>query len=142
MADSDAGDGTTSGLRWPAMVVAIVIVLLYAVLTLYLFWDREDASDAGRVAWERGLVIYNALAALAFAAAGALFGTQIERVNVASERARRGTVEAESRRLAAVARQVQGLLPPPGAQILPPDEALVLSNARAARAALDAALSQ
>jgi uncharacterized membrane protein YcjF (UPF0283 family) len=58
-----------------AVVVAVVLIAAY-LIALFLQWLRIDLPD---LAWARGLDLLGGLEALAFAAAGALFGTTVQR---------------------------------------------------------------
>lgn len=80
-----------SGLAMWAAVGALVVWLGFSVVLLF-------QTDATEVIWTRVAWVYGSVQAIAFAAAGALFGTAVSRDSVekAEERADAATTEAEA----------------------------------------------
>lgn len=86
-----------------SLVVAVVVLVGFALLVRQMLAIAGDATDS---LWSRQLVIFNAVQALAFGAAGLLFGNRIERINTlaansVANQARQELVDArENARLA------------------------------------------
>ena len=76
------------GLRFSSLTVlgSLVALALVSTYLVFLVLMRADAASAGDVAWSRLVELRATLEALAFAAAGALLGTVVQRQAVAGER--------------------------------------------------------
>ena len=61
--------------------IAIALIVLFLLALVGLFLVRDDAN------WDRLVYLFGALQALVFAGAGALFGTSVQRGNLADARA-------------------------------------------------------
>jgi hypothetical protein len=61
--------------------VAVALIALFLLALVGLFLLRDDAN------WDRLVFLFGALQALVFAGAGALFGTSVQRGNLADARA-------------------------------------------------------
>jgi hypothetical protein len=66
-------------LHGPRLVSAIVVLALFALFVGYMVWLAPNAGDT---AWSRVDSIYTGVEAIAFGAAGAVFGTTIQRDRV------------------------------------------------------------
>lgn len=89
------------------MIVAIIVLLGFTGLLYYLF---TIASAADERLWTRSIFLYGAVEALAFAAAGYLFGKEVHRQQAenAEKRADKKTQEAETSKAEAAATQAKG----------------------------------
>jgi hypothetical protein len=81
-----------------AVKIAVFVVLVYMVAVFFLWKDAGSAD----LLWTRRLYLLGGLEALAFAAAGAIFGVAVQRPKVAEEQQLRAeadkrTSEAEER---------------------------------------------
>ncbi len=87
------GQSKLSGL---ALYVAIAALLAWLVFTVYLLFQ----VNSDELAWTRIAWVFASVEAIAFAAAGALFGTAVQRENVerAEDRATTAEEVAESNR--------------------------------------------
>jgi uncharacterized integral membrane protein len=81
-----------SGLTGAALFVAIAVIIAWLLLLVWLV-QRTDATE---VIWSRLLVLLSSMEAVAFGAAGALFGTSIQRQRVADARTRAEKAEKEA----------------------------------------------
>jgi hypothetical protein len=87
---------TTS--KAPVLWAAFVVLVAFSVLLVYMFHhvSTDDKS------WSRYSYLYGSVQAIAFAAAGALFGTQVQRqqtkhaVDLAKDAQRRGDDNADA----------------------------------------------
>lgn len=79
--------------RSPATAVAVVIILAFIAL-IVLMIRRIEVSDQE---WTRLVYLFGSVEAIVFAAAGALFGTQVQRAQTqeAQDRARHAEQRAE-----------------------------------------------
>ena len=75
----------------PALVAAVTILIAWLLLLAWL----AMRTGAGEVEWARLLVVLGSLEAVAFAAAGAIFGTTVQRQRV--EEARQQASRSEER---------------------------------------------
>src|SRR5579871_1831783 len=84
----------------PALWTGIVVVAFWLVMIVFLTRHVGDVE----VQWSRLVFLLSSIEAVAFAAAGALFGTQIQRQRVtdAKERADKAEKEATTNKDAAV----------------------------------------
>jgi Zn-dependent protease with chaperone function len=92
---------TRTGLSGAPMVLAILAVLIWVAFVVVMLL----AADSGDRTWTRLTFVFGSVEAIAFAAAGALFGVSVqrERVQKAEERADAHAREAANgRALAAV----------------------------------------
>jgi hypothetical protein len=90
-----------SGISGLPLYVAIAAIVLWAVFVVVMFL----LSDSGETQWTRVVYIFGSVEAIAFAAAGALFGVTVqrERVERAEKKADANEKDAASgRALAAV----------------------------------------
>jgi hypothetical protein len=73
--------------RTLALVVAVAAIILYVFATIYLFRKLDVLEEH----WDKALLLFKGLEALALAAAGFLFGREVhrERAEKAEERADR-----------------------------------------------------
>jgi len=105
-----------------ALVVAVAAVVLWAVVSVILI-TQKNVND---VAWARLAWVFGSIEAIAFAAAGALFGTAITRgqAEKAEERAGQAEERAESLNSAAASGRALGasLQAEEAAKFGPPDE--------------------
>jgi len=87
-------------LTGPALWTGIVVVAAWLIMVIFLAFHIGDQE----VQWSRLVFLLSSIEAVAFAAAGALFGTQIQRQRVtdAKERAEKAEKEATSSKDAAV----------------------------------------
>jgi hypothetical protein len=88
----------TTDLSGIALVAAIVVLAAWLLLLVWLAFN----TSLQEVAWSRLLVVLGSMEAVAFGAAGALFGTQIQRQRVQdaqryAENAEAKTADAEHR---------------------------------------------
>lgn len=90
-----SGVGAESGPGTPLSGVAVAVAVTVVVVWLgFLVWLVVKA-DASEVTWSRLLVVLGSVEAVVFAAAGALFGTTVQRQRVEDYKTR--TDAAESR---------------------------------------------
>jgi hypothetical protein len=88
--DGRATPGTP--LTGVALAVAVAVI---AVWLGFLVWIIVEV-DASEVAWSRLLVVLGSVEAVAFAAAGALFGTTVQRQRVEDQRDRADAAESRA----------------------------------------------
>lgn len=83
--------------------VAIVLIVVYIVV-LFVQWGSVDAAE---LEWSRRLTLFGGLEALAFAAAGAILGTTVQRqvVKKAEEQATDAKAEANEQKIRADANE-------------------------------------
>ena len=76
-----------AGLRFSSLTVlgSLVALALIATYLVFIILMRADAASADDAAWSRMLELRGTLEALAFAGAGALLGTVVQRQAVAGE---------------------------------------------------------
>jgi hypothetical protein len=75
--------------------MAVLFLLLYASLSVVLFLVARHASE---LTWTRYVYVYGAIEAVVFAAAGALFGTHVQREQTRQANERVTELEDEARR--------------------------------------------
>lgn len=77
LAATNGNDGAAGGrtLGTIATIVAILLIVVYLVV-LFAQWNNVDAAE---LEWSRRLTLFGGLEALAFAAAGAILGTTVQR---------------------------------------------------------------
>jgi hypothetical protein len=94
MTPGTAQDGTRPGppLSGVALAVAVGVIVVWVG---FLVWLLVDAN-ATEVTWSRLLVVLGSVEAVAFAAAGALFGTSVQRQRVEDQRARADAAESRA----------------------------------------------
>ncbi len=92
MAQTPPPAGKPALLSGARLIAAIVVLALFAALVGYMVWFGPNANNT---AWARVDSIYTGVEAIAFGAAGAIFGTTIQRdravkaeIDAATERAR------------------------------------------------------
>lgn len=95
-AESSEAVPRAPALTWSSPVLWVGIGVLLCFAAVFVFMLSE--LDAGEVRWNRMTFLYGTVEALVFAAAGALFGTQVQRERVvkAEERAEDAEKKAES----------------------------------------------
>jgi hypothetical protein len=89
-----------------AAVVALVILVAFMGFTIHLLWVRKDPE----VHWARAVYLFQGVEALAFAAAGFLFGREVhrERAERAEERAETAKQEAAGAKESAARSDARG----------------------------------
>ncbi|NYD34565.1 hypothetical protein [Actinomycetospora corticicola] len=85
--------------------MAVAVITGWLALLIWLIVD----AGADEVTWTRLLVVLGSVEAVAFAAAGALFGTTVQRERVTEQRARADEAEARAEGLASDASNGQKL---------------------------------
>ncbi|MGH3833570.1 MAG: hypothetical protein ACRDRS_24565 [Pseudonocardiaceae bacterium] len=90
----NAGGGAKSGTPLAGAALAVAVVVIAAWLG-FLIWLLVEVN-ASEVTWERLLVVLGSVEAVAFAAAGALFGTTVQRQRVEDQRARADVAESRA----------------------------------------------
>ncbi len=79
---NDSGDQsdreTSPTWRSPAIVAGIVVLALFSVLVTYMILQTDTEDER----WTRLVFLFGAVEAIVFAAAGAIFGTQVQRARV------------------------------------------------------------
>lgn len=96
-------------LSGPALVASAVALVVFALFTAYMVSQADNGND---VTWTRLAWIFSSVEAIAFAAAGALFGAQVhrERAEKAEEEARKHSEDAaKGRALAATLKADEGV---------------------------------
>jgi hypothetical protein len=81
---------TSSGPAWLAAIVAIAAVIGY-VAFIYVLYQQVDTAEPG---WSRKVLLFTGVEAVAFAAAGWLFGREVNRSAV--EAAKDATSQAQN----------------------------------------------
>jgi hypothetical protein len=96
----------------PAVVVAVLVLLAFAAFVLFLIGQVEEDE----VAWTRLAWVFASVEAIAFGAAGALFGSSIqrERAEKAEESARENAQGAANGRALAEAIKADAVSPQEG----------------------------
>jgi cytochrome bd-type quinol oxidase subunit 1 len=91
----------------PLTVVAIVILAGFAVLLYHMY---QVAPTREETLWNRSLVLFGSVEAIAFTAAGYLFGKEVhrEQAQKAEQRAEEKTAEAGAARAAAAEAKAKG----------------------------------
>lgn len=72
---------------------ALAVLIAFGILVI---WMLSTARYTNEMVWQRQIYIYGSVEALVFAAAGALFGVQVKREQVAKAEQRATTSEAEA----------------------------------------------
>jgi hypothetical protein len=80
------------GLSGVALFLAVAIIVTWLIMLLFLIWQ----TTATEVVWARLLIVLSSMEAVAFGAAGALFGTHIQRQRVHDASARAEKAEKEA----------------------------------------------
>lgn len=104
-----------TGISGAPMVVAVVAILVWVAFLVIML----GASDSDETQWARMTYLFASVEAIAFAAAGALFGVSVqrERVKSAEEKADAHARDAANGRALAMANIVDGArAPTPGQQ--------------------------
>ncbi|WP_128645613.1 hypothetical protein [Rhodococcus sp. BS-15] len=101
---------------WPLFVVAIALVVVFLVLSVWLFTEADDEGTTEMV-WSRYAYIVGGLEAIVFAAVGWLFGREVNRgtAEVAKKQADEAKQDADAAKDAAdagirLAGEVNGFL--------------------------------
>jgi hypothetical protein len=76
-----------------AVWAAVVVLVTFGILVI---WMLSTADSTNEMVWQRRVFIYGSVEALVFAAAGALFGVQVKREQVAKAEQRATNSEAEA----------------------------------------------
>jgi hypothetical protein len=97
----------TAQLSRPLTVVAIVILAGFALLLYHMY---QVAPTREETLWNRSLVLFGSVEAIAFTAAGYLFGKEVhrEQAQQAERRADEKTAEAGAARAAAAEARAKG----------------------------------
>lgn len=90
----------TVGLTW---LVGVAIIVAWLCVLWEMWWRVDSATDA---AWTRMVAIMTALQAVAFAAAGALFGVKVQEVE--TDKAKDGEAKAKVEKSKAVSAAEEG----------------------------------
>jgi hypothetical protein len=101
-AADDPAPAGTGRLTTPAVIAALLALVALAAFTAYMVAEADTGSE---VTWSRLAWLFSSVEAIAFAAAGALFGARVhrERAEKAESEARKYVGEAaRGRALAAV----------------------------------------
>jgi hypothetical protein len=105
-ADSDQSsapqDQPTARLDRPTRTVAIALLVIFLGAIAFMFLLRGDSN------WDRMVYVFSGLEAIVFAAAGALFGTTVQRSSVAAARASAEQARDEASAAQADARAAMG----------------------------------
>jgi hypothetical protein len=96
----------------PAVIVAVLVLLAFTAFVLFLIGQVEEDE----VAWSRLAWVFTSVEAIAFGAAGALFGSSIqrERAEKAEEAAKENAQDAAHGRALAEAIKADALVPSQG----------------------------
>src|SRR5271166_3774291 len=94
MAQESQSEANKSGapLAGAALAVAVVVIFVWIGFLVWLLVEVNTAE----VAWSRLLVVLGSVEAVAFAAAGALFGTTVQRQRTEDQRARADVAESRA----------------------------------------------
>ncbi|MGH3868918.1 MAG: hypothetical protein ACRDQ4_22920 [Pseudonocardiaceae bacterium] len=90
----NAGSGAKSGTSLAGTALAVAVTVI-AVWLGVLIWALIEVN-ASEVTWARLLVVLGSVEAVAFAAAGALFGTTVQRQRVEDQRVRADVAESRA----------------------------------------------
>ena len=119
-------------LAWVVPVIAGAILIGFAVLCGVMLYSGLNLGKDDQFRWDRALFVFNAVQAIATAAAGALLGTVVQQGRVATAEGRAANAEADAKlnadeaRKAKAARKLLSDLQPPGGDRPPANiEALV-----------------
>ena len=112
-------------LSGPQLVAAIVVLGLFTGFVIYMVWLAPHAGDT---TWSRVDSIYTGVEAIAFGAAGAAFGTTIQRQNTVKAETAAATerIRADASSAAATRGETLAKLLKADAQPLPVDNQAVL----------------
>jgi hypothetical protein len=80
-------------LSGPALWTAIAVLAAFGALVIWMLATADTQSDA---VWQRQIYVYASVEAIVFASAGALFGVQVQRAQVASAEQRAAASDAEA----------------------------------------------
>ena len=86
------GSRSAAPLAGTALVIAVVVILVWLGFLIWLLVEVNTSE----IAWSRLLVVLGSVEAVAFAAAGALFGTTVQRQRVNDQRARADAAESRA----------------------------------------------
>jgi hypothetical protein len=87
---TDDGPRALSG---PVLWTAIAVLAAFGALVIWMLSTADTQRDA---AWQRQVYVYASVEAIVFASAGALFGVQVQRGQVASAEQRAAASDAEA----------------------------------------------
>jgi hypothetical protein len=91
-AAASGGSSSPSKLDGPALWVAIFALAVWVAFSVVLFFSvGKNETEWTRIAW-----IFGSIQSIAFAAAGALFGTAVQQQNVSSARQEAATAKKEA----------------------------------------------
>ena len=88
----ESKDGATKSGAPPAGVALMVAVVVIFAWLGFIVWLLVKVNSA-EIEWSRLLVVLGSVEAVAFAAAGALFGTSVQRQRVQDQKARADSAE-------------------------------------------------
>ena len=90
---SSTAEDSKPRLPTPAVWTAIALLIAFGGLVVWMITNARSASE---LVWQRQAYIYGSVEAVVFAAAGALFGTQVKREQVAKAEERVTQAEEEA----------------------------------------------
>lgn len=103
----ESGGGSANvaagGLPVYAVIAGAVILIFFGIIAWQMMFYFSGLPQTG--VWDRALVVFNSLQALAFAAGGALLGTTVQQARVNDAVARAKQVEGDADK-ARAARQI------------------------------------
>jgi type VI protein secretion system component VasK len=88
---ANPNSGNTTTMKWIPYVVSIVVLLVFALFVNYML----GLTKVEETEWTRAVYLFSGVEAIAFAAAGFLFGREVHRVQ--AEKADKRADEAEKR---------------------------------------------
>jgi hypothetical protein len=101
MSDIEPEPRPTRRLAGAALIAALLALVAFAVFTAYMIGKADDENE---VTWTRLAWLFSSVEAIAFGAAGALFGASVQREraeNAEAEARQKGDEAARGRALAA-----------------------------------------
>lgn len=126
--------GATKTLSGVALVAALIVLVGFGAF----IWFLATKSGTSEVSWTRLAWLFASVEAIAFGAAGALFGSTIQRQRAEQAEAAAAANAGAAARGAALAAAIQADAPAPGArdglERLGPDDDLAARHAALARA--------
>ncbi len=87
----------TEAKRGPLTGIAMIAAVAVLIVWLGMLWWLILHTDAAEVTWARWLTVLASLEAVAFAAAGAIFGTTVQRERVAKAESRAAKAEDDAK---------------------------------------------
>jgi hypothetical protein len=101
------GDAASPALAWasPAAITGILVLVAFGAMVIYMVGHLSDDERS----WSRLVYVYGSVEAIVFAAAGALFGTQVQRSQTQRAEARADQAEQKADAHVQVAARGQAL---------------------------------